>query len=179
MRGQGAAETCPHCGESPVHRIIATELWRMRNCLADVARESLASRETAARCSDGIQRAFALIPLANRARRSLNRRRAPTIALMETDVSEPALRPSFQSWNRRTLLLGAALGALSVAATTAGFAQQKKAAAADPAVEELMKAGPLPDLALGKADAPVTIVEYASMTCGHCATFPQHRLSRL
>ena len=24
---------------------------------------------------------------------------------------------------------------------------------------------------LGKADAPVTIVEYASMTCPHCATF--------
>jgi protein-disulfide isomerase len=38
-------------------------------------------------------------------------------------------------------------------------------------VEDLMKAGPLPDLALGKADAPVTIVEYASMTCGHCANF--------
>lgn len=37
--------------------------------------------------------------------------------------------------------------------------------------EELMKAGPLPDLALGKADAPITIVEYASMTCGHCANF--------
>ena len=34
-----------------------------------------------------------------------------------------------------------------------------------------MKAGPLPDLAMGKADAPVTIVEYASMTCSHCASF--------
>jgi protein-disulfide isomerase len=37
--------------------------------------------------------------------------------------------------------------------------------------EELLKAGSLPDLALGKADAPVTIVEYASMTCSHCASF--------
>lgn len=37
--------------------------------------------------------------------------------------------------------------------------------------EELLKAGPLPDLSLGNADAPVTIVEYASMTCGHCASF--------
>ena len=36
---------------------------------------------------------------------------------------------------------------------------------------ELMQPGPLPDLVLGKADAPVTIVEYASMTCGHCANF--------
>src|SRR6185295_11820753 len=38
-------------------------------------------------------------------------------------------------------------------------------------VEELMRPGPLPDLVEGKADAPVTIVEYASMTCPHCATF--------
>jgi protein-disulfide isomerase len=36
---------------------------------------------------------------------------------------------------------------------------------------DLMKPGPLPDLAEGKADAPVTIVEYASMTCPHCANF--------
>jgi protein-disulfide isomerase len=34
-----------------------------------------------------------------------------------------------------------------------------------------MKPGPLPDLAIGNADAPVTIVEYASMTCSHCANF--------
>jgi len=38
-------------------------------------------------------------------------------------------------------------------------------------VEDLMKPGPLPDLVEGKADAPVTIVEYASMTCPHCANF--------
>src|SRR5437588_4427531 len=38
-------------------------------------------------------------------------------------------------------------------------------------MEELMRPGPLPDLVLGKADAPVTIVEYASMTCPHCAAF--------
>ena len=40
-------------------------------------------------------------------------------------------------------------------------------------VAELMKPIPdgLPDIVQGKADAPVTIVEYASMTCTHCATF--------
>jgi protein-disulfide isomerase len=37
--------------------------------------------------------------------------------------------------------------------------------------EELMKPGPLPELVMGKADAPITIVEYASLTCGHCANF--------
>jgi protein-disulfide isomerase len=36
---------------------------------------------------------------------------------------------------------------------------------------DLMKPGPLADLSVGKADAPVTIVEYASMTCPHCAEF--------
>ena len=44
-------------------------------------------------------------------------------------------------------------------------------ALAQPTAEELMRPGPLPDLVLGKADAPVTIVEYASMTCPHCASF--------
>jgi protein-disulfide isomerase len=29
----------------------------------------------------------------------------------------------------------------------------------------------LPELILGSADAPITVVEYASMTCGHCAAF--------
>ena len=36
---------------------------------------------------------------------------------------------------------------------------------------KLLEAGALPEKALGKADAPVTIVEYASMTCPHCAQF--------
>lgn len=38
-------------------------------------------------------------------------------------------------------------------------------------VAELMKEGPLPEQVLGNANAPVTIVEYASMTCSHCASF--------
>jgi protein-disulfide isomerase len=36
---------------------------------------------------------------------------------------------------------------------------------------KLMAPGPLPDVSIGKADAPVTIVEYMSMTCPHCAAF--------
>ncbi|WP_099050926.1 DsbA family protein [Pararhizobium polonicum] len=38
-------------------------------------------------------------------------------------------------------------------------------------VAKLMAPGPLPEMALGQADAKVTIVEYMSMTCPHCARF--------
>jgi protein-disulfide isomerase len=38
-------------------------------------------------------------------------------------------------------------------------------------LDQLMAPGPLPDVVLGSASAPVTIVEYASMTCSHCAAF--------
>ena len=45
--------------------------------------------------------------------------------------------------------------------------------------EELMKPGALPDLSIGSANAPVTIVEYASMTCSHCANFHNTVLPKL
>jgi protein-disulfide isomerase len=54
---------------------------------------------------------------------------------------------------------------------TAALMGTTSLAFADPTVEELMRPGPLPDLVEGKADAPVTIIEYASMTCPHCANF--------
>jgi protein-disulfide isomerase len=38
---------------------------------------------------------------------------------------------------------------------------------------QLLKPGALPDEQLGKDDAKVTIVEYASMTCPHCAHFAE------
>ncbi len=38
-------------------------------------------------------------------------------------------------------------------------------------IEALHTAGELADMFVGPADAPVTIVEYASMTCPHCAAF--------
>jgi len=38
-------------------------------------------------------------------------------------------------------------------------------------VEKLMKIGALPDIVQGSPAAPDTIIEYASMTCSHCAAF--------
>jgi protein-disulfide isomerase len=43
----------------------------------------------------------------------------------------------------------------------------------------LLKPGALPDEQLGKDDAKVTIVEYASMTCPHCAHFHETTLPEL
>ncbi|BCH34115.1 disulfide bond formation protein DsbD [Mesorhizobium sp. L-8-10] len=44
---------------------------------------------------------------------------------------------------------------------------------------KLLEAGALPEKSLGKEDAPVTIVEYASMTCPHCAHFHETTLPEL
>ncbi len=41
----------------------------------------------------------------------------------------------------------------------------------DPDLALLMTPGGLPDMSLGSQDAPNVIVEYASMTCPHCAQF--------
>src|SRR3974390_2044859 len=38
-------------------------------------------------------------------------------------------------------------------------------------VLELEAEGPLKDIVMGSESAPVTIIEYASMTCPHCAAF--------
>ena len=51
-----------------------------------------------------------------------------------------------------------------------GAAPPPAAAPADTVdIKELMVAGPLGEEALGDPKAPVTVVEYASMTCTHCA----------
>ena len=82
-------------------------------------------------------------------------------------------------------VLGAAALALSVSAVRAeepaptpaaspAYSPPTVAVVAPPvivALDQLMSIGPLPDLAQGAASAPIVIVEYASMTCTHCAAF--------
>lgn len=84
--------------------------------------------------------------------------------------------------NRRQLLGSAALAtaALSVSAGSSAFAQGA-APKSDGTVDmaKLLEAGKLEDKVLGKADAPVTIVEYASMTCSHCADFTNNTLPKI
>ena len=78
-----------------------------------------------------------------------------------SDIPQPA---------RRQLLTGAA-SLLTLPLLGAGARAQapvKPATAEDTA---MMAPGPLPDIIVGQADAACTIVEYASMTCPHCAAF--------
>ena len=53
----------------------------------------------------------------------------------------------------------------------ARFAAAAGAEAPEPDLTELAKPGPAGDIVLGSEKAPVTIIEYASMTCPHCAHF--------
>src|SRR5262245_42775877 len=76
---------------------------------------------------------------------------------------------------RRNLLIGGA-AVVVVAAAGAGYyfwSQPGPISAPSIDTSSIDAPGPLPDLALGPANAPVTIIEYASMTCPHCANFAE------
>jgi protein-disulfide isomerase len=80
---------------------------------------------------------------------------------------------------RRQFLLAASSLALAAALAGGGLELFSHGAQAQSVAEaDLMQPGPLGDEVLGDDKAPVTIIEYASMTCPHCAhfaltTFPQ------
>lgn len=78
------------------------------------------------------------------------------------------------SLNRRAALHGALVAGLALTLPGVAIAATDAKAPTDKvAIEDLMAANALPDVVLGAADAKVTIVEYASMTCTHCARFHQ------
>lgn len=58
-------------------------------------------------------------------------------------------------------------------------ATAETAEATTEATTEAPAAEILPDIALGAEDAPVTIYEYASFTCGHCANFHSENWPKL
>ena len=103
------------------------------------------------------------------------------------------------SLTRRKLVAAGGLSALAAAGFSAALRGPAiEAAKADPAatpqtpsttppppadatfLAELAKPGPAGDIVLGSDKAPVTVIEYASMTCPHCAhfsdtTFPEFK----
>jgi protein-disulfide isomerase len=80
---------------------------------------------------------------------------------------------------RRQFLMLSAAGALVVAALALPAGQAQAQTKPDVDVNALMQPGALPDNVTGNADAPVTIVEYSSMTCPHCAAFHKEVLPEL
>jgi protein-disulfide isomerase len=87
------------------------------------------------------------------------------------------------SLTRRELLTTGAVLALGAAAVTTGVLSPLTtlalAADTNPSPEDLAHAGPGGDIMIGSDKAPVTIIEYASMTCPHCAHFEETTLPEL
>ena len=83
---------------------------------------------------------------------------------------------------RRKLLLATSTFALAAALSGGGLdllAQSHGALAQSAAEADLMQPGPLGEEVMGDDKAPVTIIEYASMTCPHCAHFALNTFPKL
>jgi len=100
----------------------------------------------------------------------------PIARISQTMTKDTEATPTV---TRRHALLGAAAVIAILAAGGAGYdlwgppgtAAAQGAAGGEVAMADLLVPGPLGDQVQGQADAPVTIVEYASMTCPHCSHF--------
>ncbi len=75
--------------------------------------------------------------------------------------------------NRRDLLLAGA------AAAILPLSDPARADDVTPSPADLADAGPDGDVMLGSDKAPVTVIEYASMTCPHCAHFSENTFPEL
>src|SRR5260370_6562141 len=81
------------------------------------------------------------------------------------------------------MMTGGAFGiglSLTGLAALAGFSPLRLIAEAmAQTASDVAKPVSLPDMALGPANAPVTITEYASMTCPHCAAFNENEFPKI
>jgi protein-disulfide isomerase len=85
---------------------------------------------------------------------------------------EKRMQATAQRPNTIVLVLGiVALAAL--AASGLYYFGDRLGLTKDSEVSGVLAPGPLPDMALGSSSAPYTIIEYASMTCPHCAEFQE------
>lgn len=76
----------------------------------------------------------------------------------------------------RRSLIAAATAALTLSAVQPALAQEAQTA---PAGEQMPEGKILDDIVLGQADAPVTVIEYASFTCSHCQAFHEENWPKL
>ncbi|BCP52608.1 disulfide bond formation protein DsbD [Kaistia sp. 32K] len=74
------------------------------------------------------------------------------------------------TFNRRQFLGQVGAGSLAIGALSL-LPRAAQAAGEKVDVAELMKPGPLGDKTLGDPKAPITVIEYMSLTCSHCKHF--------
>jgi protein-disulfide isomerase len=92
--------------------------------------------------------------------------------LSVSEQEKPKIGTSSNIWQVVIAVVIALAGAVAIYWYRGGFEPSERAMVkGDPNPATLRKEGPLPDIWIGKADAPNTVVEYASMTCPHCAQF--------
>jgi len=60
-----------------------------------------------------------------------------------------------------------------------GSALKKRVILKNPTLAQVMQTGPMADMSIGRKEAPVTIIKYASLTCPHCRWFHQNVFPKL
>jgi protein-disulfide isomerase len=91
-------------------------------------------------------------------------------------MREAFVRVTRREFCEKSATLAIAAAVLGGAASLDGFfhaalAQDAHNGEKKVSMDDLLKASKLPTKSLGKADAPVKVLEYASLTCPHCAHF--------
>lgn len=76
----------------------------------------------------------------------------------------------------RRSLIAAAAAALTASVALPVWAQEAQTGQAE---EKMPEGKILDDIVLGNADAPVTVIEYASFTCSHCKAFHDENMPKL
>ena len=96
-----------------------------------------------------------------------------TVAKTDKKPTDPSTEAKSNS--KTSLIIAGVVVAVAVVAGIFifgdGGAPDPNAPKVDPEMAALMEAGPLEDIFMGNDDALFVIVEYASMTCPHCASF--------
>ena len=92
-------------------------------------------------------------------------------------ASHPAFQPRSLKLQITRRKFCQSTAALFLTATTVGITFlppfTRAALAETIPADELMKPDGLPEMVMGNDKAPVTVIEYASMTCPHCAHFQE------
>ena len=102
--------------------------------------------------------------------RGLSRRRDRRLYRPDLFSLQDLPMPFRSGLNRRALPQPGAAALIAAPLLTAGPVAAAEEGPTKIPLDQLLAPQALPDLWLGDPKAPVTIIEYASMTCSHCAT---------